>query len=62
MQAQHFGFQSGSNVDKFVDIPFSMTAQELPYLTEHTTAYLECKVVNSHDLGTHMLFLASVSD
>ena len=59
---QRFGFQSGSNTDKFVDVPFSMTAQELPYLTEHTTAYLDCKVVNSYDLGTHMLFLASVSD
>ena len=59
---QHFGFQSGNIVDKFVDFPFSMTAQELPYLTEHTTAYLDCKVVNSYDLGSHMLFLAVVSD
>ena len=39
-----------------------MTAQELPYLTEHVAAYLDCKVINSYDLGTHMLFLASVSD
>ena len=39
-----------------------MTGQELPYLTEHVTAYLDCKVINSYDLGTHMLFLASVSD
>ena len=59
---QHFGFQSGSTVDKFVDIPFAMTAQELPYLTEPTTAYLDCKVIHSYDLGSHMLFLASLSD
>lgn len=59
---QHFGFQSGRTVDKFVNYPFSMTAQELPYLTDHTTAYLDCKVVNSFDFGTHMLFLAVVSD
>lgn len=59
---QHFGFQSGREADKFVGMPFAMTKQELPYLTEHTTAYLDCKVVNSYDLGTHMMFLASVSD
>lgn len=59
---QHFGFQSGRDVDKFVGVPFAMTGQELPYLTEHTTAYFDCKVINSYDLGTHMMFLASVSD
>lgn len=59
---QHFGFQSGREVDKFVGVPFAMTKQELPYLTQHTTAYLDCKVINFYDLGTHMMFLASVSD
>ncbi len=59
---KHFGFQSGREVDKFVDIPFAMTKQELPYLTNHTTAYLDCQVINMMDLGTHMLFLATVSD
>lgn len=59
---QHFGFQSGREVDKFVDVPFAMTKQELPYLTEHTTSYFDCRIVNSYDLGTHMMFLASVSD
>lgn len=59
---KHFGFQSGREVDKFVDVPFAMTGQELPYLTKHTTAYLDCKVINSYDLGTHMMFLAEVID
>lgn len=59
---QHFGFQSGRETDKFVGVPFALTKQELPYLTEHTTAYLDCKVINSYDLGTHMMFLASVVD
>ena len=59
---QHFGFQSGRDVDKFVDVPFQLTGQELPYLKEHTTAYLDCKVVGSQDLGTHMLFTALVTD
>lgn len=59
---KHFGFQSGREADKFVGVPFALTKQELPYLTEHTTAYLDCKVVNSYDLGTHMMFLALVTD
>lgn len=59
---QHFGFQSGREIDKFVGIPFQMTGQELPYLTEHTTAYFDCKIVQSYDLGTHMLFIALVVD
>ena len=59
---KHFGFQSGRDTDKFVDVPFSMTKQELPYLSGDTTAFLDCKVVNSLDLGSHILFIALVSD
>lgn len=59
---KHFGFQSGRGTDKFVDYPFAMTGQELPYLKEHTTAFIDCKVTNTVDLGTHMLFICSVND
>ena len=59
---QHFGFQSGRDTDKFVGIPFGMTKQELPYLKENATAYLDCKVVNSIDVGTHIMFIAEVVD
>lgn len=59
---QHFGMQSGRQTDKFVEIPFAMTKQELPYLTEHTTAYLDCKITSSLDLGTHIMFIAEVTD
>ncbi|MCM1266724.1 MAG: flavin reductase [Bacteroidales bacterium] len=59
---QHFGFQSGRDTDKFVDYPFAMTKQELPYIKEHTAAFFDCKVVNSIDLGTHILFICTVED
>ena len=59
---KHFGFQSGRETDKFVDYPFTMTGQELPYLKEHTSAFIDCKVINTVDLGTHMLFICSVND
>lgn len=59
---QHFGFQSGKTTDKFVDYPFALTSQELPYLKEHTTAFIDCKVTDTVDLGTHVLFICSVND
>lgn len=59
---EHFGFQSGRETDKFVGYPFAMTKQELPYLTDHSTAYLDCKVIDTYDLGTHIMFLSVVSD
>ncbi len=59
---QNFGFQSGRTADKFVGYPFQMTGQELPYLTQHTTAYIDCKVKDMMDLGSHMLFICTVND
>lgn len=59
---RHFGFQSGRDTDKFVGVPFGLTKQELPYLKENATAYLDCKVVNSIDVGTHIMFIAEVVD
>ncbi len=59
---KQFGFQSGRDTDKFVGVPFAITPQELPYLTEHTTAWLDCKVISSYDLDTHRMFLAEVVD
>lgn len=59
---QNFGFQSGRTADKFVGYSFQMTGQELPYLTQHTTAYIDCKVKDMMDLGSHMLFICTVND
>lgn len=59
---EHFGFQSGRKIDKFINYPFALTKQELPYLTSHTSAYIDCKVTNIIDLGTHLLFITTVND
>lgn len=59
---QHFGFQSGREVDKFVDFSFALTGQELPYLIKHTSAFIDCKVTSTIDLGTHLLFITTVND
>lgn len=59
---QHFGFQSGRDVDKFKDLSVKEDANGVPYLTWASCGYLSCKVVSSMDLGTHTQFLADVID
>jgi flavin reductase (DIM6/NTAB) family NADH-FMN oxidoreductase RutF len=58
---QRFGFQSGRKVDKFADFPYEEGEYGLPLLRE-AKAFYECKVIPElgRDLGTHMLFVASV--
>ena len=59
---QHFGFQSGRDVDKFAGLNVKTDVHGVPYLTWASCGYLSCKVVSSMDLGTHTQFLADVVD
>ena len=59
---RHFGMQSGRDVDKIAGQPLKQDAKGLYYLTEHTTAYISATVVDSMDLGSHTLFIATVDD
>lgn len=56
-----FGFKSGREGDKFSGINYSLTVNELPYVNDHTLVYLEAKVINEMDGGTHTVFLAKVA-
>ena len=60
----NFGFQSSRTADKFHTSgqPFVVDGQQVPYLSEHTSAVLSAKVVNKVDCGTHTLFLCEVVD
>lgn len=60
---QHFGMQSGRDVDKFADFTDIATAANgLPYVTKGTNAYMSCKVCESFDLGSHTFFIATIED
>ncbi len=60
---RHFGFQSGRDVDKFEGFDaFKRAANGIPYITEGTNAYLSASVEQTIDLGSHTLFIASVTD
>ncbi len=60
---QRFGFQSGNQVNKFeqdtVDV---RSTNGIRYLKEYTNAYISGKVESRTDLGSHILFIAEVTD
>ena len=55
-----FGFHSSRDTDKFADMHYALTPSGLPYLTEGTTSYFQCKVINAIDNYTHTVFIAEV--
>ena len=59
---QHYGFQSGRNVDKFAAIPEARTANGLRYVEGCTNAVISGKVVQTVDCGSHTLFIAEVTE
>ena len=59
---KHWGFQSGANVDKAVGITFSRAENGVIYVTEGVNAVLCAEVSQIIDLGTHLLFIADLSD
>lgn len=59
---QHFGFQSGREVDKFREITFARSENGIAYLTGESNGYISGKVVETVDLGTHTMFIADVTD
>ena len=49
---QHFGFQSGRDVDKFEGMTMPEDGQGVPYMGYQSCAVISCKVVSSQDLGS----------
>ena len=60
---QHFGFQSGKNVDKFnCNIKTERSENGIYYLSEYTNAYLSCHVISTLDYETHTVFMAELNE
>ena len=59
---KHFGFQSGRDVDKFEGLSLPVDVNGNPYLTWQTCAVISCRVTESHELGSHTMFIAEVVD
>ena len=59
---QHFGFQSGRDVDKFANyFDTQRSSNGLLFLNKYANAYISCKVIQTVDLGTHLMFICDVT-
>lgn len=56
-----FGFKSGREIDKFENVGYTTGETGAPIVTDNAVAYIEARVVNSVDLGTHTLFIGEVA-
>ncbi|MBQ7325234.1 MAG: flavin reductase [Clostridia bacterium] len=60
---QHFGMQSGRDTDKFATFTdVARSENGLYYLTKWASSFLSLTVTESHDLGSHTLFIGEVVD
>lgn len=58
----NFGFKSGRDIDKFQNTNIKYTSLDMPVVMDNTCAWIECKVINSVDCGTHTLFFGELTD
>ncbi len=56
----HFGFKSGRDIDKLEGINYKIGETQAPVVTDNTLAYLEAKVVQEVDVGTHTIFIGEL--
>jgi len=56
----HFGFKSGRDIDKFKDVNYKLGEAEVPIILDHGVAYLEARVINQVDVGTHTIFIGEL--
>jgi len=55
-----FGFRSGRDVDKFGSVEYFTAKTGSPIVNENSVAYVECKIQNKHDVGTHTIFICEI--
>ena len=60
---KNFGFSSGKDTNKFENFKNCKVAKNgVLYITESTNSYLSAKVISKTDVGTHITFVAEVTE
>ncbi|MBR3603778.1 MAG: flavin reductase [Elusimicrobiaceae bacterium] len=57
-----FGFRTGRNFDKFAGIDIKRSSSGMPIVQEHTLSFIEVKVEQEVDVGTHTMFIGTVQE
>jgi flavin reductase (DIM6/NTAB) family NADH-FMN oxidoreductase RutF/rubredoxin len=55
-----FGYKSGRDFDKLEGMQVQYGETGVPIVLDEAIAFLECKVVQTHDVGTHWLFIGEL--
>jgi flavin reductase (DIM6/NTAB) family NADH-FMN oxidoreductase RutF len=56
----HFGFKSGRDVDKLKDVNYKLGETGSPIVIDHSLAYIEARVINQVDVGSHTIFIGEL--
>jgi flavin reductase (DIM6/NTAB) family NADH-FMN oxidoreductase RutF/rubredoxin len=56
----HFGFKSGRDIDKLESINHRIGETQAPVVTDNALAYVEAKVTQEVDVGTHTIFIGEL--
>jgi flavin reductase (DIM6/NTAB) family NADH-FMN oxidoreductase RutF len=55
-----FGFKSGRDIDKLEGINYKIGEAEAPVIIDNAVAYLEARVTQEVDVGTHTIFIGEL--
>jgi len=58
----NFGFRSGRDIGKFKDVEYKLGKTKSPIVLDNALAYIEAKVIDKIDVGTHTIFIGEVED
>lgn len=58
----NFGFRSSDTFDKFARYEMRLAANGMPYCPEHACAMFSCRLVDTVDVGTHLVFIGEVEE
>jgi len=57
-----FGFKCGRTVNKMEHVTCIQKESMIPIVTDHTTAYIEVRLINKIDVDTHTVFIGEVTN
>jgi flavin reductase (DIM6/NTAB) family NADH-FMN oxidoreductase RutF/rubredoxin len=58
----NFGYKSGKDFNKLEGMNIKYGITGVPVVLNNSTAYLECRVIQKTDVGTHWLFIGELLD
>jgi flavin reductase (DIM6/NTAB) family NADH-FMN oxidoreductase RutF/rubredoxin len=58
----NFGYKSGKDFNKLEGMNIKYGITGAPIVLNHSTAYLECRLIQKVDVGTHWIFIGELSD